>query len=584
MTTKKHIFSSNILGKEKYMEEPEQIIMNNNNLRMDSEEDEELVIPAKHVALQKLIDDYSENSSIENGSLCELNCIPFYNVGDKHFQSYSQRLQYYTTIGKDECPRIFDINQYYHDSYSSNLSSPLRQRSFSVINNDYSSYSVVSNTTTPTSITTPIIPLNNSLNIDNNESYYSDTSVETNTVINNNLTSGDMSYFIKTYNSEDETNNIKPTIIPSSSNSSSILFATPNNESKLLKSKTFNLMNKTIPLKFLPKINEIKDSVKFPNRNDIDFNESIKDNNSEDIPNISQSSKSFNNSKQKLNNDVIVENAIDIDRNNNKEKQEEQKINKEEQTVKKEKQKQKLIISTIPESKSKKEEEIEKTETKTKDKTKEKDIKKEKEKEKEKEKSSINDTSSTSSNKVISKKHRSSVSKYDFVKVLVYLSGEHYYVLSRFLISRMLTATKVDYYHAVRIALDLKKRLVDCNELELTQKKLEKTLFNLMKEYGYNEEYTSLYKLISGFYRERIPMIILISGPRCVGKSTLATKLAERLNLPNIVKTDTVYDLMCSIFNVSEEDREPIWYKNCSTDELLEKYEKDCKLVKRGKV
>jgi len=43
-------------------------------------------------------------------------------------------------------------------------------------------------------------------------------------------------------------------------------------------------------------------------------------------------------------------------------------------------------------------------------------------------------------------------------------------------------------------------------------------------------------------------MIILISGPRCVGKSTLATKLAERLNLPNIVKTDTVYDLMCSIF------------------------------------
>ncbi|ORX45390.1 hypothetical protein BCR36DRAFT_299665 [Piromyces finnis] len=180
------------------------------------------------------------------------------------------------------------------------------------------------------------------------------------------------------------------------------------------------------------------------------------------------------------------------------------------------------------------------------------------------------------------KKHKSNVSKYDFVKVLVYLSGKHYYVLSRFLISRMLTASEIDYYHAVKIALDLKKRLVDCNELELSQKKLEKYLFNIMKDYGYTEKYTSLYKLISGFYRERIPMIILISGPRCVGKSTLATKLAERLNLPNIVKTDMVYDLMCSIFSISDEDREPIWYKNCSTDELLEKYEKDCELVKKG--
>jgi len=90
------------------------------------------------------------------------------------------------------------------------------------------------------------------------------------------------------------------------------------------------------------------------------------------------------------------------------------------------------------------------------------------------------------------------------------------------------------------------------------------------------------YILYHSFYRERIPMIILISGPRCVGKSTLATKLAERLNLPNIVKTDYVYDLMCSIFNVPEEEREPLWYRNCSTDELLEKYEKDCELVKKG--
>jgi len=39
--------------------------------------------------------------------------------------------------------------------------------------------------------------------------------------------------------------------------------------------------------------------------------------------------------------------------------------------------------------------------------------------------------------------YKHSSSKYDFVKVRVWLSSRHYYVLSRFLISRVLTAIKV---------------------------------------------------------------------------------------------------------------------------------------------
>jgi hypothetical protein len=41
-------------------------------------------------------------------------------------------------------------------------------------------------------------------------------------------------------------------------------------------------------------------------------------------------------------------------------------------------------------------------------------------------------------------------SKYDYVKVRVRLSERHYYVLSRFLVSRVLTATKVCRTHAPR--------------------------------------------------------------------------------------------------------------------------------------
>jgi hypothetical protein len=38
---------------------------------------------------------------------------------------------------------------------------------------------------------------------------------------------------------------------------------------------------------------------------------------------------------------------------------------------------------------------------------------------------------------------RATSSKYDFVKIKVFLSDEHYYILSRFLVSRVLTATRV---------------------------------------------------------------------------------------------------------------------------------------------
>jgi len=40
-------------------------------------------------------------------------------------------------------------------------------------------------------------------------------------------------------------------------------------------------------------------------------------------------------------------------------------------------------------------------------------------------------------------------SKYDYVKVRVGLSDRHYYVLSRYLVSRVLTATKVRPYAPV---------------------------------------------------------------------------------------------------------------------------------------
>jgi len=456
MTSKqKYNFPVMLLGNEKFSKEPEQIIMNSYDINVDDDEEvSSLQIPRN---FQRIIDDYSENSSIDNSSLCEMNCIPCYSSDDKSSQSYTQKLQYYTTVGKDECPRIFDINHYSSFNEQFNNFSPRRQKSFS-------SNSISSNTTQPDllAITTQRISLNNNINTDNNESYFSDASIETNATLN--ATPNESNYYIKTLTSdyEDFTRTINPKDISSLKNGS--------HSHKSI--KRFHFLKQTIPT--IPS----QEEVRYNDSNDLGMTP-IKSESSENtnlVKEITNSIKNlkfyFNSSKDQTK--LIKYNIEDEDRMKDSKEPKEKEKKKEEKEEEKEKE-------------EKKEKEI-----------KEKEIK-EKEIEIEKDKKIINNkfTSTTKVTKSKPKKHRSSVSKYDFIKVLVYLSGEHYYVLSRFLISRMLTATQVDYYHAVRIALDLKKKLVDDNILELSQKELEKNLFNIMKHYGYNEKNIELYRLLS---------------------------------------------------------------------------------------
>lgn len=55
---------------------------------------------------------------------------------------------------------------------------------------------------------------------------------------------------------------------------------------------------------------------------------------------------------------------------------------------------------------------------------------------------------------------RKTYSKYDLVKVKVSLE-DHFYVFSRFLISRILTLIKVKEKDSIRVTLEVKKMLVE---------------------------------------------------------------------------------------------------------------------------
>lgn len=71
------------------------------------------------------------------------------------------------------------------------------------------------------------------------------------------------------------------------------------------------------------------------------------------------------------------------------------------------------------------------------------------------------------------------------LQVRVWLrGGQHYYVLSRFLVARTLSAAAVPPAKARKAALALKKRLVDAGVLDVGQEDMEAELFAVLEELG----------------------------------------------------------------------------------------------------
>ncbi len=54
----------------------------------------------------------------------------------------------------------------------------------------------------------------------------------------------------------------------------------------------------------------------------------------------------------------------------------------------------------------------------------------------------------------------------------------------------------------------------------MTQEQLESILFAIMEEKGFGGEYVKRYKMVTNFFRQRRPLIILICGVHCSGKSS----------------------------------------------------------------
>ena len=127
---------------------------------------------------------------------------------------------------------------------------------------------------------------------------------------------------------------------------------------------------------------------------------------------------------------------------------------------------------------------------------------------------------------------------------------------------------QVPYETAVKVALRVKKELVDADSLDVSQVQLEAVVFRVLRKRAFGDDVVSRYRLLNAFHVRRTPLVVLVCGGLCTGKSTLAAKLSEvrwhtalafaqthsltalapptraavqRLNLPNVLQTDIVH-------------------------------------------
>jgi 2-phosphoglycerate kinase len=140
---------------------------------------------------------------------------------------------------------------------------------------------------------------------------------------------------------------------------------------------------------------------------------------------------------------------------------------------------------------------------------------------------------------------------------------------------------KIPNKDAQNISSDLKKLLVENNLLDIQSSEFQKYVFELMKKYYYNDVYISRYIMMNQFFTKRVPLIILIAGPPFIGKSTIATKLSERMNISNVLQTKVISDVMSNIMN---NDSKPFWVNGdiTSDDELIKLFQNESMTIRKG--
>jgi len=174
---------------------------------------------------------------------------------------------------------------------------------------------------------------------------------------------------------------------------------------------------------------------------------------------------------------------------------------------------------------------------------------------------------------------------------VVIKGGDRDVPFSKGLLARSLRVTAIDQHSAISIAQKIERNLVKQKVAEIRIDELRQLVCaELLRKQG--EEAASRYMIWRDMVASDSPLIVLIGGPTGAGKSTLALELASRMEITQVVSTDTIREMLRTMFSekllpavhkssylVGKQLRLPPGYE---TDEVLVGYHQQSLLVNVG--
>jgi 2-phosphoglycerate kinase len=145
----------------------------------------------------------------------------------------------------------------------------------------------------------------------------------------------------------------------------------------------------------------------------------------------------------------------------------------------------------------------------------------------------------------IAKRYRERTARPD----VIVIKGDTGMPFSKGLLAHSLMVTAIDYASALSISRRIQNRLRRESIDEIRLKDLRSRIYEeLMEKQGETaaRRYTTWRRMVASDY----PLVVLIGGPTGAGKSTLALELATRMEITQVVSTDTIREMLRTMFSV----------------------------------
>lgn len=140
-------------------------------------------------------------------------------------------------------------------------------------------------------------------------------------------------------------------------------------------------------------------------------------------------------------------------------------------------------------------------------------------------------------------------------KVIVISDKKSGLPFSKGILASSITVTGLDLLVSHKIAFDIQEYLIKNKIYSISLEELRSLTFRFIKE-EVGIEYAEKYLLWQSVGKLGKPIIILIGGATGVGKSTIATTMANRLNITRVVSSDAIREVMRA--SVSEKLIRPL--------------------------